>query len=174
MEAQRSSKENYDMMIIRKSMYEIIINEMKTRKNLYHTLQKEADEFIEKMKTIDPMHVMFGYETSFPGNRFVRFFDETSRGMKNLLKKLSETDSIDLKQGMIEIILFHYGLKVMRKMWHPGVGRGSQDTEYFLHKKIAEEVLRIEQKVKNDWLEENELDEDENEDDITKMYMWYL
>jgi hypothetical protein len=59
-------------------------------------------------------------------------------------------------------------------MWHPGFGRGAQDQEYFLHKKLAELTIQKEQEIKERWLEDNMLDEDEDEDDITKTYIWYV
>lgn len=164
-------KEFHDVMFVMKPMYDEIIKEMKIRNEMYAKFLGYANDFIEQSQESD-----FGlfWADKFRGNIFVDFFHHFNRGMKPLLIELSKTQDTQLKERMIELLLFHYGLQILRLMWHPGFGRGAQDQEYFLHKKLAELTIQKEQEVKERWLEDNMLDEDEDEDDITKTYIWYV
>lgn len=165
-------KENYDIMFILKPMYDEVVKEMRERK--YDRVLQLANEFIEQAKKLDIEKPHFMWDLEFRGNRFVDFYQEHDREMRSLLIELAKQQNETLKEQMIELILFHYGLDMMRQLWHPGNGRGAQDREYYLYRKIAELVIEKEAEERAKWLEENILDESESEDDITKAYLWYL
>lgn len=171
----RGEIEKYDIMFVLKPMYDAVISEMRTRNDMHKKFLQMANEFIEQSKTLDIKKTnFFGWDIDFAGNRFVDFYQIHHREMRKLLIELADKQDDDLKEKMIELLLFHYGLQVLRKMWHPGVGRGAQETEYFLHKKISELTIQAEEEQRKKWLEENILEEGESEEDITKTYLWYI
>jgi len=169
-----------DFMFMHRSMYELVLKEMYAREEIGDKFRRWALDFVKKAKTeLDGvsenrrMLFFMTLDVKFMGNKFVRFFGETLR-LRELLEQLIFSDDELLLQRMVDTVTFDYALQVIRKMWHPGYGRGRQEVDYHMMKKVAEAIVEKENQVRTTWLEENELGEDENPEDVTKTHLWYV
>lgn len=134
------------------------------------------------MKVMAKLEVTYGnFENHFERNGFVQYYSEhtpNSMMKREMLLRLTEEPREgreELIQQYVDLLLFDIAMGYMRKMWTPQCGAGSQGSEYYLHKIIAESVIEKERQVVEEWFEENVAEEEEDREfglNVTKQDIW--
>jgi hypothetical protein len=169
---ERGYVEKMGFMMILKPVYEKVINEIGSRKKYKGTKKlkeetlDEVKEYIKRAKQLKDSNEYFSQSELQYLNSFTQFYLGFDVKMKAFLNILTNDEKIEIINDLVDIYLLSIAMTLTRKMWLPQAGAGSQVQEMYLHKIIAEEMIRIEKERVDEYLKENEYDGEISE--ITK------
>ena len=175
---QQGEIEPLGIMYVLKDACLKIQEEMKTRESYFETLQNDMEKAVrlkeEYLKTEDDDERKYLKAFQFYDNvlqeeynRIIRFYGKFGRHMRHLLDRSCEENHPILQEKMIELVLFHRALDLMRKGWMPQ-GSGNQFREFYMHTLLADYTQKKAEQYKQEWLEENIPDEDFDENELLK------